>query len=96
LRPLIESALPAREDVRSIFAAAGFTLSVHQVVTEIVASDRSVFVEKSTSRADSLLARLSDEDFAAGMAALRDGSADIDPGDAVTEEVDWFVFAAPP
>jgi ubiquinone/menaquinone biosynthesis C-methylase UbiE len=95
LRPLIESALPARGDIRSIFATAGFTHSVHQVVTQIVAPDWSGFVEKSALRADSFLVRLPDTNFHEGMAALRTNGDEIDPGDAVTEEVDWFVFAMP-
>jgi len=96
LRPLIEAALPARGDIRATFAAAGFTLSAHQVVTQIVASDWSSFVEKSALRADSFLARLPDADFHQGMAGLRTHGAEIDPHNAVTEEVDWFVFVMPP
>jgi ubiquinone/menaquinone biosynthesis C-methylase UbiE len=96
LRPLIETALPTRGDIRSTFGATGFTLCAHQVVTQIVAPDWSGFVEKSALRADSFLARLSDADFHEGMAALRTHGAEIDPNNAVTEEVDWFVFGTPP
>jgi ubiquinone/menaquinone biosynthesis C-methylase UbiE len=96
LQPLIEAALPARGDIRCTFAATGFRLSVHQVVTQIVAPDWSGFIEKSALRADSFLARLPDADFHEGMAALRTHSGEIDPDGAVTEEVDWFVFATPP
>jgi len=96
LRPLIETALPARGDIRATFAAAGFTLSAHQVVTQIVAPDWLGFVEKSALRADSFLARLPDADFHEGMAGLRTHGAEIDPNNAVTEEVDWFVFVMPP
>jgi hypothetical protein len=38
------------------------------------------------------LARLSDDDFQQGMAALRAHGDEIDQDDAVTEEIDWFVF----
>jgi ubiquinone/menaquinone biosynthesis C-methylase UbiE len=95
LRPLIESALPARGDIRSVFARGGFALSAHQVVTQIVAPDWPSFVEKSALRADSFLARLSDDDFRQGMAALRTHGAEFDGNDVVTEEVDWFVFSVP-
>ena len=54
------------------------------------------FVEKSALRADSFLARLPDADFHEGMAGLRTHGAEIDPNDAVTEEVDWFVFVMSP
>jgi SAM-dependent methyltransferase len=93
---LVESALPAREEIRSTFAASGFILSSHQVVAQIVAPDWSSFVEKSALRADSFLARLSDSDFQEGMAARRSHSEEIDRRDPVTEEVDWFVFTTPP
>ncbi len=95
LRPLIKSALPARADVGSTFAALGFTLSAHQIVTQIVAPAWSSFVEKSALRADSFLARLADDDFHQGMTALRAHGDEVDRDTAVTEEVDWFVFSAP-
>jgi hypothetical protein len=64
----------------------------HEIVTEIVAPDWPSFVRKSALRADSFLARLSDTEFDQGMAALRAHGADINPAQAVTEEIDWFVF----
>jgi len=76
----------------SIESAAGFTPRHHEIVTEIVAPDWQSFVRKSALRADSFLARLSDTEFEQGMAALRAHGANIDPAEAVTEEIDWFVF----
>ena len=49
-------------------------------------------MRKSALRADSFLARLSDAEFDQGMAALRAHRANLDPDEAVTEEIDWFVF----
>jgi ubiquinone/menaquinone biosynthesis C-methylase UbiE len=92
LQPLIDSQLPSRQEMRRVFTAGGFVPLVHRVVTQVVAPDWPSFVEKSSLRADSFLARLSDEDFAQGMAALRSPSEGINRNDAVTEEVDWFVF----
>ncbi|SRR5216683_2504821 len=92
LRALIGSDLPSRRDIEPVFAAGGFTLVVHQVVTQVTAPDWPSFIEKSALRADSFLARLSDEDFQQGMAALRNPGDAIDQDAAVTEEVDWFVF----
>ena len=43
-------------------------------------------------RADSFLARLSDDDCQQGMAALRTPGNAINQDDAVIEEIDWFVF----
>jgi hypothetical protein len=92
LRALIDSALPSRRDIGSAFAVSGFTPVVHQVVTQVTAPNWPSFVEKSALRADSFLARLSDDEFQRGMAALRTRGAAINQHDAVTEEIDWFVF----
>src|SRR6516162_5836590 len=92
LRALIASGLPSRRAIRSVFAVGGFTPIVHRVVTQVTAPDWPSFIEKSTLRADSFLARLSDDDFQRGMAALRTPGNAINQNDAVTEEIDWFVF----
>jgi ubiquinone/menaquinone biosynthesis C-methylase UbiE len=92
LRALIDSDLPSRRDITSVFTASGFSPVVHQVVTQITAPDWPSFVEKSSLRADSFLARLPDDDFHRGMAALRAHGAEIDTKEPVTEEIDWFVF----
>jgi ubiquinone/menaquinone biosynthesis C-methylase UbiE len=92
LRVLIDSDLPSRRDIQSVFAVGGFTPIVHRVVTQVTARDWPSFIEKSALRADSFLARLSDDDFQQGMAALRTPGAAIDQNDAVTEEIDWLVF----
>jgi SAM-dependent methyltransferase len=92
LEPLVASEIPSRRDIGSAFAAAGFARTVHQTVTEVTASDWPTFVEKSALRADSFLARLSDEDFQQGMAAMRSAGAVVDQDNPVSEEIDWFVF----
>jgi hypothetical protein len=51
MRPLTDSELPARNDIRRIFAAAHFTPAAHEIVQQVV--------HKSSLRADSFLARLS-------------------------------------
>jgi hypothetical protein len=65
------------------------------MVTLVTAVDWPSFVAKSALRADSFLARLSDDDFQRGMAALRTRGDRINQNDAVTEEIDRFVFALP-
>jgi ubiquinone/menaquinone biosynthesis C-methylase UbiE len=91
VRAKLDADLPSSEDVMSNFVAAGFTPRHHEIVTEAVAPDWPSFVRKSALRADSFLARLSDTEFDQGMAALS-GHLAINPGEAVTEEIDWFVF----
>ena len=92
LEALVASDIPSRRDIDSAFSAHGFTRTVHQVVTEITAPDWPTFVEKSALRADSFLARLSDEDFQQGMAAMRSAGSAVNQNEAVTEDIDWFVF----
>ena len=92
LRALIASGLPSRRAIRSVFAVGGFTPIVHRVVTQVTAPDWPTFIKKSALRADSFLARLSDDYFQQGMAVLRTPGDAINQNDAVTEEIDWFVF----
>ena len=75
-----------------MFGAGGFTTVVHQVVTQVTAPDWPSFIAKSALRADSFLARLSDDDFRQGMAALRNPGDSTDQNAAASEEIDWFVF----
>ena len=83
---------PSRRDIEAVFTAGGFRPVVHQVVTQVTAPDWPSFIDKSALRADSFLARLSDDGFQQGMAALRTRGDMINQNDAVTEEIDWFVF----
>ena len=94
LQTMIDRELPTRREIASVFATAGFTPVVNQVVTQITAPDWQSFVEKSALRADSFLARLSNDEFEQGMAALRVHGEGIDQKAAVTEEIGWFVFKA--
>jgi ubiquinone/menaquinone biosynthesis C-methylase UbiE len=96
IHPLIEELLPGRRDVSQVFEAVGFTQSVHEIVTHVAAQNWSTFVYKSGLRADSFLARISDESFEAGMLALREHAARIPANEAVVEELDWYVFGNRP
>ena len=93
LERLIDTELPARRDIENVFTAAGFVPVIHRIVTQVIAPDWPTFVAKSALRADSFLARLSDQDFEQGMAALRCPGEETEQDDPVTEEIDWFVFA---
>ena len=92
VRAMLDADLPSSNEIRSNFAAAGFAPRHHEIVTEVVAPDWPSFIRKSALRADSFLARLSDIEFDQGMAALRAHRVNINPAEAVTEEIDWFVF----
>jgi ubiquinone/menaquinone biosynthesis C-methylase UbiE len=92
LQPLIDSELPARRDIEAVFAAAGFASTVRQTIPQLVSADWPSFVRATALRGDSFLARLADEEFEAGMVALRAHADKIDRDPGVTEEIDWFVF----
>ena len=95
MKLLIESELPKRRDVRSVFESAGFKFAAHEIVKQVVASNWRHFVLKSSLRADSFLARLPDADYEAGMKELRSHAARISTKQQVVEEVDLFVFIKP-
>ncbi len=92
MQPLIESELPTRSDLRSVFETAGLTTAAHEIVRQTVARNWREFVQKSSLRADLFLARLSDADYEAGMTELRAHSATVDMDEPVVEEIDLFVF----
>jgi hypothetical protein len=92
VRAMLDADLPSGDDISSNFVTAGFAAEHHAIITEIVAPDWPEFVWKSALRADSFLARLSDTDSNRGMVALRAHVGEIAPNEAVTEEIDWFVF----
>ena len=92
LQPLIDTELPSRADIAETFESAGFARVTHQVVRQTIAPDWPSFVERSALRGDSFLARLSDEQFRAGVDALQAYAGRIDAFAPVTEEIDWFVF----
>jgi SAM-dependent methyltransferase len=76
MRPVIEWELPVQNDVR-VFTAAG----LHPSFTRSLLG----WWLHPTGRADSFLARLSNADL-----SLMVGG--VNPDDAVTQEIDWFVF----
>jgi hypothetical protein len=69
--------LPSGADISSNFnfLAAGFAAEHHVIITEVVAPDWPGFVRKSGLRADSFLARMSDEDSTGEWRHCADTSA---------------------
>ena len=83
---------PSASDISSLFVGAGFEQVTHEVVVHDMAPNWSSFVEKTKRRADSLLARLPDSDFEAGIRALDAHEVEMNRDRAVTVNVDLFVF----
>jgi ubiquinone/menaquinone biosynthesis C-methylase UbiE len=92
VRSVIEEQLPTRDHVTSSFEEAGFHVVAHRIVDQQNSADWASFAEKLSLRADSFLARISDHEFDAGIAALRRFARSADSGRPVIEEVDFFVF----
>ena len=92
--PTVEAGLPTRRHIEDVCAAAGFLIVVHEAVRQVVAATWHEFISKIALRGYSSVARLSDRDFEAGMAALRSHAPAGGPDREVPEEIDWFVFEA--
>lgn len=78
--------------IETTFTEAAFERIQHQVVNSEVAANWRLFAEKISCRADSILARLTDEEFASGLAALRDYARTKPENEPVIEPIDFFVF----
>jgi len=91
-RSLLETILPGGSDVRATFAAAGFDMTASQIITQTIASDWTVYAEKLAAGGDSVLARLSQQDFEAGLSAIRRYAA-AEGREPVVEPIDLFVFS---
>jgi ubiquinone/menaquinone biosynthesis C-methylase UbiE len=92
MQQLIEQTLPSNATVRSWFEGAGFSTRAHDLITQRVAAHWQEFSDKIALRADSVLARIPDADFEAGMAKLRTYAATRLAQESVTEVIDFFVF----
>lgn len=90
-RPILEECLPTNTFVREVFEAAGFRTTTVEIVTQEIAPSYAAYAEKLSAGADSVLARLSPNELAAGMQTLRSHAARID-NQAVFEPIDVFVF----
>ena len=91
--PILEEVLPASATVREIFEAAGLSLVALDLITQTVAPDWDIYADKIAANADSVLARLTREDFDDGLAAVRQHAA-VAQAHAVVEPIDLFVFRA--
>lgn len=92
--PILETTLSARGSIREVFEEAGFTTSAEDVIVQKIAPNHVTYAEKLAAGADSVLAQLTQQDFEAGMAALR-SYARTNTG-PVTEPIDVFVFRSEP
>ncbi len=90
-RPILEECLPTGSLMREVFEAAGFRTLAVDLITQEIAPDYEAYAEKLSAGADSVLARLSQSDFEAGITTMRAHAAKID-NQTVSEPIDVFVF----
>jgi ubiquinone/menaquinone biosynthesis C-methylase UbiE len=88
---VLEECLSTSAFVREVFEAAGFRTVAEEVVTQEIAPNYAAYAEKLAAGADSVLASLSESEFAAGMQALRSHATRVDDR-PVFEPIDVFVF----
>jgi ubiquinone/menaquinone biosynthesis C-methylase UbiE len=88
---VLEECLSTSAFVREVFESAGFQTVASEVVTQKIAPSYAAYAEKLAVGADSVLASLSESEFAAGMQALRSHAARVDV-QPVFEPIDVFVF----
>jgi ubiquinone/menaquinone biosynthesis C-methylase UbiE len=91
----LTSLLPTRREVTDTLAAAGLAPVHHEVVDQVTCAGLRDLHARMATRADSLLARIDDTEFDAGLAALaRDAAAETSPR-PVVDRLSLLVFRAP-
>jgi ubiquinone/menaquinone biosynthesis C-methylase UbiE len=91
VRQLLEECLTPGTAIQEVFETAGFRIVGREAITQTIAPNLAGYVEKLAAGADSVLVRLSQSDFEAGMEVLRAEAARA--GDQpVSEPIDVFVF----
>jgi ubiquinone/menaquinone biosynthesis C-methylase UbiE len=88
---ILREVLPTSSEMRNVFEDAGFRFVAHDIITQTIAPSWQVYADKLATGADSVLARLSEQDFERGIAAVRRHNAD-DPDHPITEPIDLLVF----
>jgi len=87
-----EVTLPGRDGLTASMRTAGFAPLLHQVIAYEMAPTWTAYCDKIAARALSLLAMISDDDFEAGLSAMRRETARPGP---IVEPIDLFAFRAP-
>lgn len=91
-RPIMEDCLPTSAFIREIFESAGFSTVTSDVFIQQIAPNYAAYIERLSAGADSILARLSQSDFEAGIEAMRSHAARTGE-QPVFEPIDVFVFS---
>ena len=90
-RPIMQEVLPTSSFIQDVFVAAGFRLVTLDVITQTIAPNHMVYADKLATGSDSVLAQLSQDEFQAGIEAVRAYASRVN-NEAITEPIDLFVF----
>ena len=91
-RRLLEEVLPESGDIQAAFTAAGLHPVASKIVTQTIAPDWMAYADKLAAGGDSVLARLSPEEFDAGLAAVL-RHAEGKSRAPVVEQIDFLVLS---
>jgi ubiquinone/menaquinone biosynthesis C-methylase UbiE len=95
LRAIIERELPSRQRIITAFEIAGFQTETRRLIRHVMAPSWKAYADRIALRANSLIARLAEEEFASGMTRLRAHAIGANPAEEVSTDVDFFVFNKP-
>ena len=84
---------PASRDVVSLFSSDKFDLLTHKVISHQMAENWNTLLNKAKLRADSLLVKLSDDDYESGIEALKRHADTTAYQGPVYVNIDLFVFS---
>jgi len=70
-RSMLEDVLPDRPGLCAVFERVGFRCVESQIVTQTIAPDWAAYADKLSAGADSVLARLSEDELGRGIDAIR-------------------------
>ena len=90
-RGMLQNLLPDRTRLRAIFETSGCRCVETQIVTQTIAPTWAAYADKLSAGGDSVLARLTEDELAGGLEAVRrydTGSS----GQPVVEPIDVFFF----
>jgi SAM-dependent methyltransferase len=87
----VADGFPSAGRVVDTFGAAGLVVTLATKVAQLTAPSLRGLYERTVARADSTLAAIDDDDFAAGLAALR-RDAEAEPEQAPTPVIDHLDF----
>jgi ubiquinone/menaquinone biosynthesis C-methylase UbiE len=90
-RSMLEDLLPDRHGLWTVFETAGFRGVESLIVTQTVAPTWAAYADKLSAGGDSVLARLTEDELAGGLEAVRRHDTESS-GQPVVEPIDVFFF----